>query len=78
MVRPDERTLERVREAIEALPDLPFEVFRLCRFEELDYPAIAEKLGIPVRKVGKNLARAVYLIDRHMDRAEQAERRRKD
>ena len=76
MTKPDDVTLERMRHAVEALPDLPFEVFRLCRFEGLDYPAIADRLGISVRKVEKNLARAIYLIDRHMDRAEQAERRR--
>jgi DNA-directed RNA polymerase specialized sigma24 family protein len=77
MTRPDDETLELMRRAVEALPYLPFKVFRLHRFKELDYPVIAEKLGISVREVERNLARAIYLIDRHMQRAEKAERRRR-
>src|SRR3546814_14329834 len=49
MTRPDDEMLERMRRAVAAFPNLPYEVFRLHRITALDYPAIGEKLGLPVR-----------------------------
>src|SRR3546814_18114115 len=73
MTRPDDEMLARMRRAVEALPNLPYEVFRLHRLAELDYPAVADKRGIPVSYVQRNLARAIYPIDRNI-KAEGAER----
>lgn len=41
----------RINSAIQALPERCREIFVLCRFEELKYAEIAEKLGISVKTV---------------------------
>lgn len=41
----------RINRAIQALPEKCREIFVLCRFEELKYAEIAEKLGISVKTV---------------------------
>src|SRR3546814_18100233 len=64
MTRPDDEMLERMRRAVEALPNLPYEVLRLQRFEELDYPELAAKTGVPVRSGERHTARESYLTQR--------------
>ena len=41
----------RINSAIEALPEKCREIFLLCRFEELRYSEIAQKLGISIKTV---------------------------
>jgi len=41
----------QINSAIEALPDKCREIFKLCRFEELRYSEIAQKLGISIKTV---------------------------
>jgi RNA polymerase sigma-70 factor (ECF subfamily) len=41
----------RINSAIQSLPEKCREIFVLCRFEELKYAEIAEKLGISVKTV---------------------------
>jgi RNA polymerase sigma-70 factor, ECF subfamily len=41
----------RINSAIEALPEKCREVFMLCRFEELHYSEIAQRLGISIKTV---------------------------
>jgi RNA polymerase sigma factor (sigma-70 family) len=52
-------TLAVLLEAIENLPPRCREVFLLHRFEEMSYPAIAERLGISVSAVEKQMMRAM-------------------
>lgn len=42
---------DRINKAIHSLPEKCREIFLLCRFEELKYAEIAEKLGISVKTV---------------------------
>ena len=60
--------LARIEAAIAALPELTYQVFCLRRFDHLDHPAIAARLGITERQVEKEMARAIYLIDRKLSR----------
>lgn len=52
-------TLATLLEAIENLPPRCREVFLLHRFEDLSYPAIAERMGISVSAVEKQMMRAM-------------------
>ena len=54
--RPD---VSRVREAVASLPALPRAVFRLHAAERLDYPTIAERLGVSIPEVEQALAEAL-------------------
>lgn len=62
-------TLRTLAEAISSLPRGAARAFCLCRFDGLDYPAIAERLGITTDQVERDLARALYLIDRKLSRS---------
>ncbi|MFS2108068.1 RNA polymerase sigma factor [Sphingomonas sp. Sphisp140] len=69
----DEATLKRdMRAAVAALPELERSVFRLCAVDGLDYPAIAERLGIDIEQVERLLVAALIAIDRHLDTASRA------
>jgi RNA polymerase sigma-70 factor (ECF subfamily) len=54
----DERMLREVRRALAALRPQEREVVALCVWEELDYAAAAEALGIPIGTVRSRLSRA--------------------
>jgi DNA-directed RNA polymerase specialized sigma24 family protein len=57
----------RIRAAVRALPEPERAVFRLCAFDGLDYPEIADRFGITVIEVERLLATALLAIDRHLD-----------
>jgi DNA-directed RNA polymerase specialized sigma24 family protein len=61
-----------MRAAVATLPDLERSAFRLCAMDGLDYPAIAERLGIEIDEVERLLAAALIAIDRHLDAASRA------
>jgi DNA-directed RNA polymerase specialized sigma24 family protein len=61
-------TLRTLAEAISSLPRGPALAFCLSRFDGLDYPTIAEWLGITTDQVERDLARALQLIDRKLCR----------
>lgn len=58
--------LERVRDAVEALPLWPREVYWLSAVEGLDHEAIAGQLGIEVAEVEWLLAEALVGIVLHL------------
>lgn len=64
--------LRAVLAALRELEPLERSVFRLCAVDGLDYPAIAERLGIGVAEVEQALASALLAIDRHLDDASRA------
>ena len=66
----DRQAAARMREAFEALPLWPREVFYLHRVERLDYVEIGRRLGIGVAAVEARLAEAIQLIDRHLREAD--------
>lgn len=69
----DEASLKRdMRAAVAALPELERSAFRLCAVDGLDYPAIAERLGIDIDEVERRLVTALIAIDRHLEDASRA------
>lgn len=73
---PDDDSVEiDMREMLAALRELePQEraVFQLCAVDGLDYPEIAERLGIGPAEVERLVASALLAIDRHLDVASRA------
>lgn len=64
--------LRAVLAALRELEPLERAVFQLCAVDGLDYPAIAERLGIGVAEVERLLASALLAIDRHLEQASRA------
>ena len=62
----DQVSLKAMRRAVAALPERERSVFWLCAVDGLDYPAIAERLGIGLAEVERLLAAALLAIDRHL------------
>jgi RNA polymerase sigma-70 factor (ECF subfamily) len=52
----------RLSSALNQLPEMCRTVFQLCRFEELKYREIAEKLNIPVKTVENQMGKALRLL----------------
>lgn len=63
-----QQDLERLADAIGALPPLPRQVLRLATVEQLGYATIAERLEIDVDDVERQIARALVLLDRRLSR----------
>lgn len=57
--------LERVQQAIQAMPRRSREVFLLSRFEGLTYVAIGERLGISSKTAFGHMVRALELLEEH-------------
>jgi RNA polymerase sigma-70 factor (ECF subfamily) len=55
----ENETIDRINEAIAALPDKCREIFVMSRFDELKYREIAEKLDISVKTVETQVSRAL-------------------
>ena len=75
MTRDDVSVKTDLRAVLAALRELePLEraVLQLCAVDGLDYPEIAERLGIGVVEVERLLASALLAIDRHLDNASRA------
>jgi RNA polymerase sigma-70 factor (ECF subfamily) len=62
----DRQSLDRLRDAIDALPPRCREVFLLHRVEGMAQPEVARLLGISRSAVEKNLARADGRLRRHL------------
>ncbi|WP_448661506.1 sigma factor-like helix-turn-helix DNA-binding protein [Sphingomonas sp. CJ20] len=62
---PDVKRLER---AVRKLPRLQREIFLAARLDDMSYVEIAERTGLSVREVEREIARALVSIARRMDR----------
>jgi len=58
--------LARLEAALLTLPRFTREVFLAHRLDDLSYAEIASRTGISVRRVERELARALYGLDRAM------------
>ena len=60
----DEELRKRYRAAFATLPRFTQMIFWAHRIDDLSYPEIAERYGIRIREVEREVARAIYGIDR--------------
>ena len=67
-------TQERLRAAFASLPQLTQEVFWAHRIDGLTYPEIAERTGVSVRQIEREIARALYSICLAMEAAKRSRR----
>ena len=63
----DREFLERLNQAIAALPGRDREIFLAHRVDGLSYQEIADRTGLSVRRVERHIARALYWIDRTLE-----------
>lgn len=62
--------LDRLEAALESLPRHRREIFLAARRDAMPYDEIARMTGLSVRKVERELARALLQIDEHLRRGE--------
>lgn len=65
---PDPETIKRMERAVRKLPRLRREIFLAVRLDDMSYVEIAERTGLTVREVEREIARALVSISRSMDR----------
>ena len=53
---------DRLKEALEKLPEKCREIFVLCRFEDMKYKEVAEKLGISQKTVEAQMSKALKIM----------------
>jgi RNA polymerase sigma factor (sigma-70 family) len=66
--KPDPATLKRLERAVRKLPRLQREIFLAARLDDMDYVEIAERTGLSVRDVDRQIAKALLSIVRRMDK----------
>ena len=72
----DEEKRKGYRAAFATLPRLTQKVFWAHRIDDLSYIEIAKRYGITIREVEREMARAIYGIDRALAARESEPRRR--
>jgi len=72
----DEEKRKRYRAAFATLSRLTQKVFWAHRIDDLSYIEIAKRYGITIREVEREMARAIYGIDRALGATESEPRRR--
>lgn len=65
---PDPVTIKRLERAVRKLPRLQREIFLAIRLDDMDYVEIAERTGLSVGEVERQVAKALLSIDRRMDK----------
>ncbi len=58
--------LARIEEAVLRLKPLTREIFLACRLDGYSYAEIAERTGLSVRGVEKQMSRAIRQLGRHL------------
>ncbi len=58
--------LARIEEAVLRLKPLTREIFLACRLDGYSYAEIAERTGLSVRGVEKQMSRAIKQLGRHL------------
>ncbi len=65
---PNPETTKRIERAVRKLPRLQREIFLAARLDDLSYVEIAERTGLSVGQVEREVARALVTIARRMNR----------
>lgn len=64
---PDPEFLRRLEQAVLNLPKRQREIFFACRLDDMSYHEIADRTGLTVRQVERQIAKAIYKITKQMD-----------
>lgn len=59
--------LRRLEEAIASMPRVQREIFLAHRLDDLSYAEIAQRTGLSVKQVERQMARAIYKLCKQMD-----------
>ncbi|MGV3458145.1 sigma-70 region 4 domain-containing protein [Sphingomonas sp.] len=65
---PDPETTKRIERAVRKLPRLQREIFLAARLDDMSYVEIAERTGLSVGQVEREIARALVSIARRINR----------
>lgn len=65
---PDPDTTKRIERAVRKLPRLQREIFLAARLDDMSYAEIAERTGLSVGQVEREIAKALVSIARRMNR----------
>jgi len=63
----DPELLRRLEEAIDAMPRKQRAIFLAHRLDDMSYQEIADRTGLTVRQVERQMARAIYKLCKQMD-----------
>ena len=63
----DTELLRRLEEAVAAMPRRQREIFLAHRLDGLSYAEIAERAGLSVRQVERQMTRAIHKLCKQMD-----------
>jgi RNA polymerase sigma factor (sigma-70 family) len=64
---PDPEFLRRLEDAIGNIPRLQREIFMAHRLDDMSYGEIARRTGLTVRQVERQMAKAIYKLDKQLD-----------
>ena len=63
---PNPDLLRRLENAMRAMPKLQREIFMAHRLDDMPYDEIARRTGLTVRQVERQMARALYKLDKQL------------
>jgi RNA polymerase sigma-70 factor (ECF subfamily) len=64
---PDPDLLRRMEDAMRAMPKMQREIFLAHRLDDMSYGEIAERTGLTIRQVERQMAKAIYKLVKQMD-----------
>ena len=65
--KPDPDLIRRLQAAITNMPKRQRDIFLAHRVQGMSYAKIADRTGLTVRQVERNMARAIYKLAKQMD-----------
>ena len=63
---PEDEKLRRLEEALMNMPRLQREIFMAHRLDDMPYEEIARRTGLTIRQVERQMARAIYKLDKRL------------
>jgi RNA polymerase sigma-70 factor (ECF subfamily) len=63
----DPELLRRLEDAVASMPRVQREIFLAHRLDDLSYAEIAQRTGLSVKQVERQMARAIYKLCKQMD-----------
>lgn len=63
----DSELLRRLEEAVDAMPRKQRAIFLAHRLDDMSYEEIADRTGLTIRQVERQMERAIYKLCKQMD-----------